>query len=97
VELTSTNVAKLFGLYPRKGTIAVGADADLVVWEPERSQTIDGAAMYSRAGYSLYDGRHVTGWPVYTISRGDVVLDDTGVTAERGRGRWIRRDPTPPL
>ncbi len=91
VELTSTNVAKLFGLYPQKGTIAVGADADLVVWDPERSRVVDGAAMHSRAGYSVYDGWRVTGWPRYTVSRGDVVLDETGVTAERGRGRWLRR------
>ncbi len=93
VELTSTNVAKLFGLYPQKGTIAAGADADLVVWDPERSRAIDGAAMHSRAGYSVYDGWRVTGWPRYTVSRGDVVLDETGVTAERGRGRWVRRGP----
>jgi dihydropyrimidinase len=97
VELTSTNVAKLFGLYPQKGTIAVGADADLVVWDPERSRVIDGAAMRSRAGYSVYDGWRVTGWPLYTVSRGDVVLDETGVTAERGRGRWVRRGPVRPL
>jgi len=89
VELTSTNVAKIFGLYPRKGTIAVGSDADLVVWDPDLSRTIDGASMQSRAGYSVYDGREVRGWPVFTISRGDVVLDRTQITAERGRGRWL--------
>ena len=97
VELTSTNVAKLFGLYPRKGTIAVGSDADLVIWDPHLSRTVDGASMHSRAGYSVYDGRKVQGWPVYTISRGDVVLDGIRVTAERGRGRWVRRGPTAPL
>jgi len=97
VELTSTNVAKLFGLYPRKGTIAVGADADVVIWDPVASRTVDGASMHSRAGYSVYDGRHVRGWPVYTISRGEIVLDRTRVTAARGRGRWLRRGPTAPL
>ncbi len=97
VELTSTNVAKLFGLYPQKGTIAVGADADLVIWDPHLSRTVDGASMHSRAGYSVYDGRDVRGWPVYTISRGDVVLDGMRVTAEKGRGRWVRRGPTAPL
>jgi dihydropyrimidinase len=91
VELTSTNVAKLFGFYPRKGTIAVGSDADLVIWDPDRLRTIDGASMYSRAGYSVYDGRQVQGWPVCTISRGEVVMDDGAVAAERGRGRWVRR------
>ncbi|HEV2282187.1 MAG TPA: dihydropyrimidinase [bacterium] len=93
VELTSTNVAKLFGLYPRKGTIAVGSDADVVVWDADLSRTIDGASMQSRAGYSVYDGREVRGWPVFTISRGEVVLDGTQITAERGRGRWIEVRP----
>ena len=94
VEVTSTNTAKLFGLYPRKGTIAVGADGDLVVWDPDARRTIQGATMRSKAGYSVYDGREVQGWPVYTISRGDVVLEDGQVTAPRGRGRWVRRDRT---
>jgi dihydropyrimidinase len=91
VELTSTNVAKIFGLYPRKGTIATGSDADLVVWDAESSRTVDGASMQSRAGYSVYDGREVRGWPVFTISRGEVVLDGTQIAVERGRGRWIER------
>jgi dihydropyrimidinase len=89
VELTSTNVARIFGLYPRKGTIAVGSDADVVVWDADLSRTIRGGSMQSRAGYSVYDGREVRGWPVCTISRGDIVLDGTQITAERGRGRWI--------
>ena len=95
VELTSTNPAKLFGLYPRKGTVAVGSDADVVVWDPHLTRTIDGASMYSNAGYSVYDGREVSGWPVYTISRGEVVLEHAEVMAQRGRGRWIRRDAAP--
>lgn len=89
VEVTSTNVAKLFGLYPRKGTIAVGSDADLLVWDSQLVRTVDGASMQSRAGYSVYDGREVRGWPVHTISRGEVVLEGTEIRAERGRGRWI--------
>jgi dihydropyrimidinase len=91
VELTSTNPAKIFGLYPRKGTLAVGSDADLVVWDPDLTRIVDGASMYSNAGYSVYDGRAVQGWPVVTISRGEIVLDHGRVTAERGRGRWVRR------
>ncbi len=94
VEVTSTNTAKLFGMYPQKGTIAVGSDADLVVWDPEAHRTIDGASMHSKAGYSVYDGRQVHGGPVYTISRGEVVFEDGQVTARRGRGRWIRRNRT---
>lgn len=94
VELTSTNTAKLFGMYPRKGSIGVGSDADLVVWDAEVRRTIDGAAMYSKAGYSVYDGREVRGGPAYTISRGEVVFEDGRVTARRGRGRWVRRNST---
>jgi len=97
VEITSTNAAKLFGLYPQKGTIAVGADADLVVWDAERRRRIDGALMQSRAGYSVYDGLDVQGWPAYTISRGEVVLDHGTISAPRGRGRWVRRGPTAAL
>lgn len=93
VELTSTNAAKLFGLYPRKGTIAIGSHADLVVWDAEARRTIDGATMQSRAGYSVYDGREVVGWPMYTINRGEVVLENGEVNAARGRGQWVRRSP----
>jgi dihydropyrimidinase len=91
VELTSTNTAKLFGLYPQKGTIAVGSDADLVVWDSDAKRIINGATMQSQAGYSVYDGREAQGWPRYTISRGEVVLDDGAMIAQRGRGRWVKR------
>jgi dihydropyrimidinase len=94
VELTSTAAARLFGLYPRKGTIAVGSDADLVVLDPQARRVIDGRSMQSRAGYSVYDGTTVTGWPRYTVSRGEVVLDGGEVTAPPGRGQWLRRDRT---
>jgi dihydropyrimidinase len=94
VQLTSTNAARLFGLYPRKGTIAVGSDADLVIWDADASRTIDGRVMQSQAGYSVYDGRVVTGWPWYTLSRGEVVLEGGEVIAKRGRGRWLKRGLT---
>jgi dihydropyrimidinase len=91
VSLTSTTPAQLFGLYPRKGTIAVGADADLIVLDPQRRRVIDGAAMESRAGYSTYDGWEVYGWPRFTVSRGEVVLEDGAIVAAPGRGQWLRR------
>ena len=97
VEVTSTNTAKLFGMYPQKGTIAVGSDADMVVWDPELRRTVKGAGMQSRAGYSVYDGREVRGGPLYTISRGEVVLEGGEITARRGRGRWVRRAKTAAL
>jgi dihydropyrimidinase len=93
VAVTATNPAKLFGLYPRKGTIAVGSDADMVIWDENRVQTIDGAKMYSRSDYSPYDGFEVRGWPLWTISRGEVVFADGVVTAAPGRGQLIRRGP----
>jgi dihydropyrimidinase len=96
VSLTATGPARLFGLYPRKGTIAVGSDADLLVLDPQLRRTIDGSSMRSRAGYSPYDGREVCGWPRYTISRGDVVLEDGQVLAKPGRGQWLRRGRTSP-
>lgn len=97
VEVTATNAAKLFGLYPRKGTIAVGSDADLVVWDPVRSRRIDDSRAQSRSGYSLYDGREVVGTPVATVSRGRVIFRDGQVVAEPGGGRLVPRGPTRPL
>jgi dihydropyrimidinase len=94
VEVTSTNAAKLFGLFPRKGTIAVGSDADLVVWDPEARRPIVGAKGMSRAGYSLYEGWDVVGAPAQTISRGEVVYADGAVRGEAGRGRLVHRGPT---
>ncbi|HEX6930942.1 MAG TPA: amidohydrolase family protein [Streptosporangiaceae bacterium] len=96
VSLISTGPARLFGLYPRKGTIAVGSDADLVVLDPHVRRSVDGAMMHSRAGYSAYDGREVSGWPRFTVSRGDVVLEDSQVLAPAGRGQWLRRGRTSP-
>ncbi len=91
VAVTSTNPAKLFGLYPQKGTLGVGSDADLVVWDDQACRTIDGAAMHSRSDYSPYDGMQVTGWPKYTISRGEVVAEGAEVIGKPGRGRLVRR------
>lgn len=97
VELTATNAAKLFGLFPRKGTIAVGSDADLGIWDPELTRTVNGSEGQSRAGYSLYDGWTVTGWPVYTLSRGEVIARDSRIVGSPGRGIWLRQGPTAAL
>lgn len=93
VAVTATNPAKLFGLYPRKGTIAVGADADLVVWDAEETRVIDGVRMNSRCDYSPYDGFEVTGWPKWTLSRGEIVFENGVVTGRSGRGRLVKRGP----
>ena len=91
VAVTATNPAKLFGLYPAKGTIVVGSDADLVLWDPELTRTIRDEDMLSGAGFSIYSGWEVTGWPRVTIRRGEVVFEDGQIRAEAGTGRLIRR------
>jgi dihydropyrimidinase len=91
VELTAANAARLFGLFPRKGTIAVGSDADLVIWDPALTRTVRGTEGQSRAGHSVYDGWEVTGWPVYTLSRGEVIACGGQIVAEGGRGIWLRQ------
>jgi dihydropyrimidinase len=97
VEVLSTNVAKLFGLYPRKGTIAVGSDADLVVFDPDLTRTIDAAMLHSNADYSVYEGWEVTGWPIVTIRRGEIVFADGRILGQPGSGELVRRGPTQAL
>lgn len=99
VEVTAANPAKLFGLYPRKGTIAVGSDADLVLWDPHETRTIRDEDMLSGSGYSVHAGRVVTGWPTLTMRRGEVVYRDGQVLGAPGSGELARRDPWrgPPL
>ena len=93
VRLTSSNPAKLFGLYPRKGTIAPGADADLVLWDPAKRVTIGNALMQHVIDYTPYEGLEVTGWPVATLRRGEIVMRDGRVQAEPGSGQFLARGP----
>jgi dihydropyrimidinase len=93
VRLTSTNPAKLFGLYPRKGTIAPGADADVVLWDPAKTVTITNRLMQHAIDYTPYEGLAVTGWPIATIARGRMVMRDDRVTAEPGSARFLPRGP----
>ena len=93
VEVTSTNPAKLFGMYPQKGCIAPGSDADLLVLDPNEKRIIDGSQMHSAAGYSPYDGWEVVGWPKFTLSRGEVVAEGSSVDASLGRGKLVHRQP----
>jgi dihydropyrimidinase len=91
VEVTSTNAAKLFGLYPRKGTIAVGSDADMVVFDPDLTLTIEASMLKSNADYSPFEGWEVTGWPEVTLRRGEVVFRDREIVGQPGSGTIIRR------
>ena len=95
VRLTATNPAKLFGLYPRKGTIAPGADADMVLWDPTRRVTIDNVMLHHAIDYTPYQGLEVTGWPAATIAQGRVVMRDGRVQAQPGEGRFLARAPYP--
>ncbi|MBI3247023.1 MAG: dihydropyrimidinase [Deltaproteobacteria bacterium] len=97
VEVISTNPAKLFGLYPRKGTIAVGSDADIVIFDPKKEVTIRHRDMHSRADYELYEGFRVTGWPTHTLSRGEVIVENGHVLGSSGRGKLLRRKKFSPM
>src|SRR3712207_9377973 len=91
VELLCTNPAKLFGLYPRKGTISVGSDADLVVFDPEKRHTISVATHHSKADYNLFEGPEVTGSPELVLLRGNVIVEGDRLVGEPGLGQVVRR------
>lgn len=91
VNLTATQPAKLYGLYPRKGSIAVGADADVVVWNPRRETTLSASFAHDRTGYSPYEGRQVLGWPEVVLRRGQIVIFDGKLAAEPGKGVFLPR------
>jgi len=91
VELLSTNPAKLFGLYPRKGTIAVGSDADIVVFDPDRKHTISAASHHSRVDYNLYEGTDVTGSPEVVLLRGNVLVENDELVGSPGIGQYVAR------
>ncbi|HVD26571.1 MAG TPA: dihydropyrimidinase [Gaiellaceae bacterium] len=91
VELLATNPAKLFGLYPRKGTIAVGSDADIVVFDPEKKLTISAAAHHSKIDYNLYEGAEVTGSPEVVLLRGNVLVENDELVASPGIGQFVAR------
>jgi dihydropyrimidinase len=92
VATTSTNAARRFGLFPTKGVIAEGSDADVVVWDPELRGVVRGDDDLSNSDYSPYEGRQVTGWPVITIRRGEIVATGTTVTGAPGSGRLVSRE-----
>src|SRR5690348_7008389 len=91
VELLATNPAKLFGLYPRKGTVAVGSDADLVVFDPKKQVTISASTHHSKADYSLYEGTVVTGAPELVLLRGNVLVENDELVASPGVGQFVKR------
>ncbi len=91
VAMTSTNIAKILNCYPRKGAILVGADADLVVWDPEKEKTITADAQQSAIDYNVFEGHHVKGLPRFTLTRGHVAIYDGEVRTQQGHGKFVER------
>ncbi|PWE57029.1 dihydropyrimidinase [Metarhizobium album] len=93
VAATSTNIAKILNIYPRKGAILVGADADIVVWDPKRSKTISARTQQSAIDYNVFEGKQVTGLPRFTLTRGVVAIEEDSVRTREGHGEFVRREP----
>ena len=93
VALTATNPARIYGLHPRKGTLAVGGDADLALWDPRWERVIEQDMLHDNMDYTPYAGRKVTGWPRIVISRGRVAVEDETLQVERGSGAFLERSP----
>ena len=91
VEVTATEPAKIYNLYPRKGSIAIGADADIAIWDPKRKVTLADSLMHDGARYTPYAGRTVTGWPATVLRRGEVVVKEGKLAAKPGSGSWLPR------
>lgn len=91
IELCCTTPAKIMGMFPKKGTIAVGSDADIVVWDPKATQTLSAKTHHMRVDYNPYEGRKVQGKATTVLSRGEVIVQDGKLLARQGRGRFIKR------
>lgn len=97
VALTATNHARMYGLHPRKGTIAVESDADLAVWDPEKEVKISAEMLHDNVGYTPYEGRTIKGWPEIVVNRGRIVVEGGKLRVERGSGQFIPRGAPEPL
>jgi len=97
VALTATNHARMYGLFPRKGTIEVGADADLAIWDPDKRVTLTAAMMKDNVGYTPYEGMTVTGWPSTVLSRGRLTVHEEKLMVEKGSGKFIARGIPAPV
>jgi dihydropyrimidinase len=91
VALSATNHAKMYGLYPLKGSIAVGADADIAIWDPGKKVTLTQSLMHHGSDYTPYEGFEVTGWPVKTLLRGKVIVEDGAIVGHAGDGQFLKR------
>lgn len=91
VKVSSTNAAQIFNMYPRKGVIAAGSDADIVLWDPQGTRTISAATQFAKGGFNVFEGRTVRGIPSTTIAAGKVVFHKGELTAVEGAGRYVER------
>jgi len=97
VALTSTNPARIFGLYPRKGSLSPGADADLVIWDPDRRLTYGVAYAHHRTDYNLFEGWDLVGYPEKVLLRGQLIVDGDRWLGQAGKGRFLHRRPGAPI
>jgi len=97
VRVTSANAAQIFNMYPRKGIIAPGADADIVVWDPHGTRTISAKTQFSKGGFNVFEGRTVRGIPSYTLAAGEIVFARGELRAVAGAGRHIDRPAFSPV
>ena len=95
VAATSTNIAKILNMYPKKGAILEGSDADIVVWDPERSETISAGGQQSAIDYNVFEGVSVKGLPRFTLTRGHVACREDEMKEEQGHGEFVARDAYP--
>ena len=93
VAITSANAARIFNIYPKKGCLAVGSDADIVVWDPEGSRTISAKTHHSKVDFNIFEGMTVKGIPSHTLSRGRIFYKEGELMAEEGYGKYINRPP----
>ncbi len=97
VKITSANTAEIFNIYPRKGSVSVGADADLVVWDPKGSRTISAKTHHQRIDFNIFEGMEVTGIPSHTISQGNITFKEGDLRAVKGAGRYVKRPTFQPM
>ncbi|WP_126977980.1 dihydropyrimidinase [Frigidibacter oleivorans] len=97
VAVTSTNIAKILNLYPKKGAVLVGADADLVVWDPAATKTISAAHQQSAIDYNVFEGQEVTGLPRFVLTRGQVAVTEGAMSSREGHGEFVARPPAGPV
>jgi len=95
VAVTSTNSAKILNTYPKKGAILVGSDADIVVWDPAREKTIAAKTQQSAIDYNVFEGKHVKGLPRFTLTRGQVAVEEGTIKTKEGHGEFVARPPFP--